>query len=79
MGKHLETCPACGSIITVHVLAHEGGSVDEVLALSVASKSSEAASVLASAQAAVEKAQADVVKAARAVLAAAPKEEKVNA
>jgi hypothetical protein len=53
--------------------------VDEVLALSVASRSSEAASVLATAQAAVEKAQADVVKAARAVLAASPKEAKTDA
>ena len=78
MGKHLETCPACGSLIAVHVLPHEGGSVDEVLSLSVAAKSSEAASVMATAQAAVEKAQADVVKAARAVLATA-KEEKANA
>lgn len=78
MGKHLEICPACGSAINVHVLAHEGGSVDEVLALSVASKSSEVGNVLATARAAVEKAQADAVKAAQAVLAEA-KEAKVSA
>lgn len=78
MGKHLETCPACGSAILIHILPHEGGSVDEVVALSVASKSSEVGNVLAAATAAVEKAQADAVKAAQAVLAAA-KEAKVSA
>ena len=79
MARHRELCPACGSLIDIHVVPHLGGSSEEVVSLSIVTEGAAVASVLASAQAAVERAQADAVAAAKAVLASAKNKKAVAA